>query len=151
METKRWLAWLSGMLFMLSALVACSEMPSRETIGAGTGAVVGGVLGSELGDDSTAATIGGTILGAVVGGAIGRRMDQSDRQQVYGSLERNEPASWSNPGKDAEYAFEPTETYRDPDGRLCREYETEVTIEGKRETATGTACKRSDGTWEVIS
>lgn len=141
---------LTATLLSAFILTACNEMPSKEVIGAGTGAVVGGVIGSEVGDDSTAATIGGTILGAVVGGAIGRYMDNNDRRQVYSSLENNQPASWSNPNTDARYAFEPTGTYRTSEGRTCREYTSSVVIEGRRETTTGTACRRDDGTWEVV-
>jgi len=36
-------------------------------------------------------------------------------------------------------------------GRYCREFQHEVTIGGKREQAYGTACRQSDGSWEVIS
>lgn len=151
MEPKSLLSRLLTVLVTVFVLTACAETPSKETIGAGTGAVLGGVLGSEIGDDSTAATIGGTILGAIVGGAIGRRMDEGDRQRVYNSLENNESTSWTNPETDARYAFEPTDTYRTSSGRLCRNYTTSVVIEGSRENATGRACKREDGTWEIVS
>lgn len=36
-------------------------------------------------------------------------------------------------------------------GRYCREFQHEVTIGGKREQSYGTACRQSDGSWEVIS
>jgi len=36
-------------------------------------------------------------------------------------------------------------------GRYCREFQQEVTIGGKSESAYGTACRNSDGSWEVIS
>lgn len=151
MEPKTSLSRPVTMLIAVLVLAACAETPSKETIGAGTGAVLGGVLGSEIGDDSTAATIGGTILGAVIGGAIGRRMDEGDRQKVYSSLESNEPARWTNPNENADYSFEPTSTYHTASGRLCRDYTSSVVIEGRRENATGRACKREDGTWEIIS
>lgn len=36
-------------------------------------------------------------------------------------------------------------------GRYCREFQHEVTIGGAREQAYGTACRQSDGSWELIS
>jgi len=36
-------------------------------------------------------------------------------------------------------------------GRYCREFQHEVTIGGKTEQAYGTACRKPDGSWEVIS
>ncbi len=151
MELKSLLGRLLTVLLTVFVLVACTETPSKQTIGAGTGAVLGGVLGSRVGDHSTAATIGGTILGAVIGGAIGKRMDEGDRQKVYNSLENNEATSWTNPDKNATYTFDPTNTYHTSSGRLCRDYTSSVVIEGRRENATGRACKREDGTWEIVS
>jgi len=36
-------------------------------------------------------------------------------------------------------------------GRYCREFLQEVVIGGNKEQAYGTACRQSDGSWEVIS
>lgn len=36
-------------------------------------------------------------------------------------------------------------------GRYCREFQQEVTIGGQGEAAYGTACRNSDGSWEVVS
>jgi hypothetical protein len=36
-------------------------------------------------------------------------------------------------------------------GRYCREFVQQVTIGGRHEQAYGTACRRQDGSWEVIS
>lgn len=59
-----------------------------------------------------------------------------------------------------------TTTWRDPDGRQvsmtprrtyyegeqpCREYETEVIIDGRPEIAVGRACRRGDGSWQIQS
>lgn len=33
----------------------------------------------------------------------------------------------------------------------CREYDTEITVEGRRQAMRGTACRQSDGRWRVIS
>lgn len=59
-----------------------------------------------------------------------------------------------------------TTTWKDPDGRQvsmtpkrtwyrdgepCREYETEVLIDGQPELAVGSACRMSDGSWRIES
>lgn len=36
-------------------------------------------------------------------------------------------------------------------GRYCRDFQQEVTIGGSKERAYGTACRNSDGSWEVVS
>lgn len=38
-----------------------------------------------------------------------------------------------------------------PDGRQCREFQQEVTIDGQRQEAYGTACLQPDGSWEVVN
>ena len=35
-------------------------------------------------------------------------------------------------------------------GQYCREFKHEITIGDRTEVAYGTACKRSDGTWEIV-
>ena len=36
-------------------------------------------------------------------------------------------------------------------GRYCREFQQEINVGGRIEQAYGTACRQSDGSWEVIS
>ncbi len=38
---------------------------------------------------------------------------------------------------------------KDWNGEQCREYQRTVTIDGKTETAYGTACRQPDGTWKT--
>ncbi len=129
-------------------LVACAEQPSRETIGTGTGAVVGGVIGSQVGDDTTGTLIGG-VLGAVLGSEVGKRLDARDEENAVQALESNDTVSWTDSDTGEQYTVDPTDTFR-RDGRVCRNYTTTVRIEGEPQQATGTACKKSDGTWEVL-
>jgi surface antigen len=34
-------------------------------------------------------------------------------------------------------------------GSYCREFQNDVTIDGKKENAYGTACRQPDGSWKV--
>jgi surface antigen len=33
----------------------------------------------------------------------------------------------------------------------CREFQTEIIIDGRRQPAHGTACRQPDGTWHVVN
>ena len=137
---------------MSISLTACQT--TNENTGQVLGGVLGGVLGSQVGGGKgkTAAIIAGTIAGAYFGGKIGKTMDTGDKQKAYDSLEHNQTnqaSSWNNPDSGNDYTVTPTKTYSSASGP-CREYSTEVVIDGRRETATGTAC-RENGSWRVIN
>jgi surface antigen len=151
--THKILTTLFVALFSLS-LLGCQSSPSKEDTGTVVGGVLGGVLGSQVGKGSgrTAATIAGVLIGGYLGGSIGKTMDETDRQNAYNSLENNQTnqaSSWRNPDSGNTYTVTPTKTYNSASGP-CRDYTTEVVIDGRRETATGTAC-RENGTWRVIN
>lgn len=136
------------------SLVACQSSPTQENTGRVIGAVVGGVLGSNVGKGHgrTAAIIAGTILGGYFGGKIGKTMDENDRYRANQAIETNrthQPSTWRNPDSGHEYTVTPTRTYTSDNGP-CRDYTTEVVIDGRRETATGTAC-RENGQWRVVN
>ncbi len=143
MVRNQWMALSFGAVLVLGG---CAEQPSRETLGTAGGAVIGGVIGREVLDSDT-----GTLLGAVVGAVAGRQLlEEYDRRQAASALEQNETTSWVNPNTDANYTFTPTESYRGPENRICREYRTTISVEGEQQIATGTACRRTDGSWEVL-
>ena len=58
--------------------------------------------------------------------------------------------TWSNPHTRTRYNITPTRTYRRGDGRFCREYTAGVVKGSRRRTDSGIACRRSDGTWDII-
>ncbi len=127
---------------------------NRETIGGVLGGIAGAAVGSQFGkgDGQIAATIGGTLLGVLVGGSIGRSMDSADMGCVGQALEYappRQPVVWSNPGAGADYRVTPVRNF-ERDGSLCREYQTTVTIGGRRQNAYGTACRTPDGDWQLV-
>jgi surface antigen len=91
----------------------------------------------------------GGVVGDIAGGAIGRRMDERDREHAFAAFEENRTESWTNRQTGTRYAVRPTETFQ-RDGRVCREYTADIEVDGSGEQATGVACQRSDGTWEVM-
>jgi len=149
---------LTILLLGLTLVVGgCAENPNNEQSGAVIGAILGGIAGSNVGEGKgkTAATIAGTIAGALIGGRIGRYMDETDRLKAQQALERNrthEPAHWRNPDTGYEYTVTPEKTYKRADnGEYCREYQTEVKINGRIQKAYGTACRQPDGSWKVAN
>ena len=126
---------------------------NREAIGTILGGVVGGVIGSQVGkgDGQKLATIAGAVVGVLVGRSIGRRMDQADQACTGQALERaadRETVAWRNPDTGADYRVTPTRTL-ETDGRYCREYTTQATVGGERQTFHGTACRNDDGSWQL--
>ncbi len=145
---------LLAMMSMAFSLLACDGL-RNEDAGVITGAVVGGILGNSIGggDGRVIATIGGTMLGALIGGKVGRSMDASDKQALNNALENQATGknySWVNPDSHNRYTVRCTKTtYRQ--GRPCRHFKTTAMIAGKAEVITGKACRKDNGTWQMVS
>ena len=128
---------------------------NKQQIGTGTGAALGGLLGSTIGGGKgqLAATAAGTLAGAMIGGSIGASMDELDLRRTNRTLENTRTgatSNWQNPDSGIQYAVTPTQTYETASGP-CREYRTNATIDGHRETVYGTACRQYDGRWQTAN
>jgi surface antigen len=153
---------LGAVITVAAMLSACanSGIGPKEAIGTATGAALGGWAGSTIGDGSgqLAATAAGVFIGGLIGNQIGRSMDQTDQlmaeQAQYNALERypdGQSAGWQNPNNGNSGYTVPTNTYQNSTGTYCRQYQTTVVIDGRAETAVGTACRQPDGTWRMTS
>jgi surface antigen len=60
-----------------------------------------------------------------------------------------EPVRWQDPNGN-NYQVVPSGTYQSA-GRYCRHYTTSVVIDGNMENLAGTACRRADGNWDIVS
>ncbi len=155
-------------LVSMLALSACAGdgsqnpwgMGTKQTVGTGAGAILGGVLGSNVGKGKGQlwATGAGALLGAFVGSSIGKSLDQADMAYHQQAIERayaapvNETISWNNPESKHSGSVTPIREGRQAStGNLCRQYKQTIYIDGKSETAVGTACQNSDGTWTVAN
>lgn len=137
-----------------ASLAGCASV-NNEGIGTLTGGAIGGLVGSQFGGGSgrVAAAAGGALLGAYLGGNIGRTMDKVDRMQMQQALETapvGHPVSWKNPDNGNSYTVKPTKTYY-TNNQPCREYTTHALIGGKSQEIYGKACRRTDGSWEVMN
>ena len=128
---------------------------NRELIGSMIGGAAGGYIGSNIGkgDGNLAATAVGALLGYMIGKNVGRNMDQLDVRCTGYALEvapDNRQVEWTNPDTNARYTVTPKRTYRNED-RYCREYTTDTTIAGRTEEVYGTACRNTDGSWQIVN
>ncbi|MBF0147544.1 MAG: glycine zipper 2TM domain-containing protein [Magnetococcales bacterium] len=145
-----------GLALSLALIVPAtfiSGCESKAQSGAGLGALGGGLIGSLAGPSKNKEQ--NALIGAAVGGllgyAIGNEMDKSDRLQVSRTLETgrsHEVSEWTNPDNGRHYAVTPMPAKR-VNGRDCRDVMIDAIVDGRRETATHTACRSADGTWEM--
>jgi surface antigen len=146
------------------ALGACAQqgqpnawgMGNKQSMGTLGGAVLGGLAGSSMGKGKGQlwTTGAGALLGAFVGSSIGQSLDQADMAYHSQAVERaytaplNESVSWDNPQSGHHGTVTPVREGRQAStGNVCRQYKQTIVVDGKAETALGTACKNNSGQW----
>ncbi|MBT3307561.1 MAG: glycine zipper 2TM domain-containing protein [Alphaproteobacteria bacterium] len=151
-----------AIIFVLGGtLVACESAQNnpKQTGGTLLGAGLGALLGSQVGGGKgqMAAIAVGALAGAWAGSEVGKSLDQADRQYAERSAQdgleyaqSGQVQAWKNPDSGNSGTFTPTRTYRTTEGQNCRDFETTIYVGGKQETGTGRACRRADGTWQIV-
>lgn len=142
---------------MLSGCAADGRV-DKEAMGTLLGGAAGAWAGSSIGrGGGKAVAIGvGTMLGAVVGNSIGKSMNELDRIKMREAEQRaynapmGEAIVWNNPNSGNSGVVTPVRDGRSTAGSYCREFQTEVTVGGKRENAHGVACQQPDGSWRIV-
>lgn len=133
---------------------------SKQGGGAVLGAVAGGLLGSTLGKGrgKLLGASAGALIGAFAGSQVGKSLDAQDKmlaektsQNVLESQASGSKVEWKNPDTGNSGSVTPTRTFKNREGRYCREYTQEVKIGDQIEKAYGTACRQPDGHWKIIS
>jgi surface antigen len=147
------------------ALSACAGDPEsgrgpKENTGTLLGGLAGAAIGSQFGG-GTGGHIAGALIGATAGALIGNRigasLDDEDKRRAYAAemeaLERGPsgaPVGWRNPDSGRYGSVIPGPAYVQS-GRNCRAYTETIYIDGRPQTARGTACRNPDGTWTPLS
>lgn len=145
--------------FALNGCETIQNSGTKQTVGGVTGAVAGGLLGSQVGSGSGRlwATGAGVLLGALVGSEIGSSLDKADLAYAQRAQHRaysapiGETVTWSNPESGNRGTYTPTREGTSSTGRYCREYSQTIYVDGRQESAYGTACRNPDGTWEIMN
>lgn len=155
-------------LIAVLALPACQQtgpggrwgdVGQKEAVGTLGGAALGGYLGNQIGGGTgkTIATVAGVLLGGWAGNEIGSSLDRADRAEIGRAQTQAYAAPigkqivWENPQSGNYGTITPVRNGRDPStGAYCREYQTTVTVGGRKQAAYGQACQQPDGSWEVV-
>lgn len=142
-------------------VTGCSANQDNEKQTAGTviGAVGGGLVGSLFGSGTgRLVAVGvGTLAGAMIGSEVGKTLDAADRAQLDRAEKQATSApigqeiTWNNPQSGNSGSITPVRDGKDSDGRYCREFQQNIVIGGKTEKGYGHACRKPDGSWEIVS
>ena len=146
----------AALLLVVVAATGCATIEDnpKASIGAFGGAAFGGLIAAAAGGGG-AAIAGAVIGGALLGGFAGNALDQRDKrlaaeaqQRALESAPTGQPVAWTNPDNGHAGTVTATRTYQSG-GAYCREFQSDVTIDGKPDKAWGTACRQPDGSWKV--
>lgn len=143
------------------AMTGCLEGQGNKQLG-GTlfGAGLGGLAGSQIGSGTgqLVAVGAGVLLGGLLGNEVGRSLDKADQayaaqsyQTSMESVPTGETTSWVNPDSGNQGSYTPTRTYQADTGQYCREFQQTIAVGGQTESGYGTACRRPDGSWEIVN
>ena len=145
----------------LISLGACqtNEWGQKQTVGTGLGAVVGGLAGSQIGSGSgrDIAIGAGVLLGALAGSEVGRSLDRAD--QLYMQRAQTQALSapvgetiyWNNPESPNSGSYKTVRDGVKSSGEYCREFQQTITVDGREQSAYGTACQQPDGSWKIVN
>ena len=164
-ENARRLAPLVALAF---ALGACAEIgrgveTAGEKIQENPKAVLGTVVGAAGGGLIAAAAgggagwiVAGSLLGGLAGGVVGHKLDARDKRMAEEAAARafehnqtGQTSTWTNPDTGNSGTVTPTKTYQLASGQYCRRYTQTINVGGEPQEASGTACRGSDGTWQI--
>ncbi len=148
----------AALIILFAAGCTNSGYGTKQTIGAGTGAALGGLLGAQFGhgDGQLAATGAGVLIGALIGSEVGRSLDEQDRMRADRAVSTaraapiGETIVWSNPESGNMGTVTPVREGTSTSGLYCRQFEQTITVNNGTQTAYGTACQQSDGTWRIV-
>jgi surface antigen len=155
---------ITALALIGATLAACAGNPEtgtgpRENTGTLVGSIAGAAVGSQFGGgtgERVAAGVAGAVIGGMIGNRIGAAMDDEDKQRAYAAqvqaLESGPsgaPVAWRNPDSGRYGSIVPGPAY-DSQGTKCRQYTHTIYIDGRPQTARGTACRAPDGTWNPV-
>lgn len=141
-------------------MAECQQQSSGgEILGTLAGAALGGLLGAQFGSGTgNKVAIGaGVVAGGLIGNNIGKRLSCQDQvyhqettQNALETKQSGQTSTWVNPDSGHSGEVTPTRTYSS-EGKPCRDFTQTIYVDGEYEEIEGTACRASDGTWQVVS
>lgn len=154
------LALCAALVFSTTGCIT-SDSSRENKLAAGTlaGLAAGALLGYEFIGSGSGRWVAALVLGAA--GAYGGyevtdRLTRWDRQAMqetaYYSLSEapaGQTASWRNPDTGTEGTITPLRSYLNGEGRMCRDYQATIQVEGESYDGKETACQNEVGAWVV--
>jgi surface antigen len=146
-----------AIVVMAALLVACGP-GNKQGTGTIVGAAAGGAAGAAIGGPKNRipSVAIGAVVGGILGNQIGKSLDEEDRRMAaaaeYQALEYGQPGAstpWDNPQTRHHGQIVPGKPYQEG-SQYCRSYTHTIYISGEPQTARGTACRQSDGTWQTV-
>ena len=138
-------------LVLLVLLSACANLDKAQT-GALGGAAGGALIGQMIGHN-TEATLIGAAVGTMLGYIVGNEMDKYDKEQlnhVYDRGVSHQQSSWVNPDTGNQYGVTPQPAFQDKGtNQICRKAEITAIIDGEQHKTYSTACRDSNGQWQL--
>ncbi len=146
-----------------TSLAGCQSI-ERETglskdtqTGAAGGAAFGGVIAA-LASANPAWIAASVLLGGVTGGALGHYLGEDDAKKYaeshYRALDNLRPgqtSSWRDPSTGNYGSTTVHRAFTADDGAFCKNFTETVHTSAKDMRETATACKASNGDWQVRS
>ena len=100
----------------------------------------------------------GSGRGAPVAASLAATKSFDDVDQSFMALHFNhametalsgQTSSWTNPSSGYQVDVTPTRMYQQADNSYCREFTQVITAKGQPAATRGTACRQSDGAWQI--
>ena len=102
-------------------------------------------------DNDAARFLGLTALSFIAINALNESQQRAHEQAMIeaATAQIGEPIIWNENGRSGRVTA--VREGFTTDGRQCREFQQEVTIDGRPQEAYGTACLQPDGSWQVVN
>ena len=129
----------------------------KTAIGGFGGAALGGLIAGAAGANPAAiaaSVIGGALIGALAGNFLDerdKRLQAEAAQKAFESAPTGTAVPWHNPDNGHQGTITPSKTFQNAQGQYCREFQQNITVDGKNERGYGTACRQPDGSWRIQS
>jgi surface antigen len=137
-------------LAALSLAGGCAREPAA--VGGSVGAMSGSGRGGSVGGGGGASLAAGAAASAGLQSLVNQQMSDQDRKRMAEVLEFNRAGSatsWVDTKSNEGYTIIPHEAFNSSQG-TCRNFEAQTNIAGNVQRSQGTACRKFDGSWEVV-
>ncbi len=90
--------------------------------------------------------------------AATKSMDDADQafmtehfNHAMESTVTGQTSNWTNPSSGYQVQVTPTRTFQQANSTYCREFTQSISDKGQAPATRGTACRQSDGSWQIVS